>query len=247
MPAHNAAATLVAAVDSVRAQTFADWELLIADDASTDATLALTERAAAADPRIRPVQRAIQGGPAVARNDAIARACGRFVAFLDADDLWLPTKLEAQLEFAGAGRAPMTFTAYWRSSPGFAGALGDFHPAGPPVPAAPVVTYAKLQRANRIGCLTAMIDREITGDLRLPDVPGAEDFGLWLAAVRRCGAARGLDVPLAVYRLGRPDSMSRRRLAMARAVWRLMRHVEGLGRARSARNLATQVVHAIVA
>ncbi|MDR1427558.1 MAG: hypothetical protein LBJ08_07370, partial [Bifidobacteriaceae bacterium] len=88
-----------------------------------------------------------------------------------------------------------------------------------------------------------IVDREATGQVLLPDVPGAEDFGLWLAVLRDGAVARGLDVPLAVYRVGRP-SLSGHRVAGARAVWRLMRHVEGLGPLRAATNLAAQVAAA---
>jgi glycosyltransferase involved in cell wall biosynthesis len=245
MPARDAAATIGAAIESVLAGRFADWELLITDDASTDHTVAQAERAAGTDRRVRIASRAQPGGPAVARNDAIERASGRYLAFLDADDLWLPDKLRAQREFAARRPAPLTHTGYWRSGRGFAGALAQFEPVGQPVRPAPELTYARLERGNAIGCLTAMVDRELAGDVRLPNIPGAEDFGLWLAILRGGGLALGLDRPLAVYRTGRAGSVSADRRGVARAVWRLMRQVEGHSRLRSARNLGTQIARAV--
>jgi glycosyltransferase involved in cell wall biosynthesis len=95
MPAYNYGRYLAGAVQSVLAQTFADWELLIVDDGSTDHTADVV-RPFLADPRVRYLPQANQG-PAVARNNGIAQARGQFVAFLDADDRWLPPKLERQL------------------------------------------------------------------------------------------------------------------------------------------------------
>jgi glycosyltransferase involved in cell wall biosynthesis len=94
IPAFNANATLSCALDSVAAQTYPDWEAIVVDDASCDETALLVERRG--DPRCRVIRRSARGGPSVARNDGIAAACGQWVAFLDADDEWLPEKLAAQ-------------------------------------------------------------------------------------------------------------------------------------------------------
>ena len=89
-PVSNAAATLAATVASVRAQNFADWKLLLVDDASTDGSPALARALAAAEPRIRLLALPENGGPAAARNAGIRAARGRYIAFVDADDLWRP-------------------------------------------------------------------------------------------------------------------------------------------------------------
>ena len=99
-PSWNVAPLIGETIASVQAQTFRDWELLIADDCSTDQTAAVVESHAASDPRIKLIRQPRNGGPALARQAAIEQAQGRFIAFLDSDDLWLPAKLERQIAFA---------------------------------------------------------------------------------------------------------------------------------------------------
>ncbi len=99
-PSWNVAPLIGETIASVQAQTFTDWELLIADDCSTDQTAAVVESHAASDPRIKLIRQPRNGGPALARQAAIEQAQGRFIAFLDSDDLWLPAKLERQIAFA---------------------------------------------------------------------------------------------------------------------------------------------------
>lgn len=105
IPAFNAAGTLDRALASVAAQTYPSWEAIVVDDASRDDTAALVERRG--DRNIRVLRRATRGGPSVARNDGIAAARGELVAFLDADDEWLPEKLARQVaalaQHPGAG------------------------------------------------------------------------------------------------------------------------------------------------
>lgn len=112
MPAYNSARYIAGAIDSVRAQTVPDWELLIVDDGSTDGTGAVIARYAQLDSRIRCFTMAQNRGAAFCRAFAVERAAGAWVAFLDSDDLWLPDKLEKQLAFAWRSpEAKLIFTA----------------------------------------------------------------------------------------------------------------------------------------
>ena len=114
-PVWNAAATLAATVASVRAQSFADWEMLIVDDGSTDGSRALAERLAAEEPRLRLLGWGRRNrGAAAARNAGIRAARGRFIAFLDADDLWYPEKLARQIGYMRARARPSVFASYRR-------------------------------------------------------------------------------------------------------------------------------------
>ena len=220
-PARNAAATLEATIASVAAQTFPDWEMLVADDGSTDATAAIAAAWAAARPAHPPPPRPRrrQGeGPAAARNRAIRAARGRFIAFLDADDRWRPEKLARQLAFMAAEAAPFSFTAYRREDA--AGReLGIVH-----APAA--VDHAALLKGNVIGCLTAVYDSAHFGKVEMPPLPLRQDYALWLALLRPGGVARGLDAVLADYRVG-PGSLSGSKLRAARGTWAVLR-AEGL-------------------
>src|SRR5512140_980329 len=105
MQAHNAQAFVGQSIQSVVNQTFPDWELIVANDASTDTTQSVID-AFRSDPRIRSVRLEASRGVAGARNAAIAESRGRYLAFLDADDTWDPTKLQRQIAFAEATRAP---------------------------------------------------------------------------------------------------------------------------------------------
>lgn len=220
MPAWNAAATLAEAVASVREQTFASWELLIADDASTDETRAIAEALAGTDPRIRLLAHDRHEGAASARNRALAASRGRYVAFLDADDLWLPEKLERQVRFMCDTGAALSHTGYVRRRAGRADRRVS-------VPDA--VGYEDLLRGNVIGCLTAMYDTASCGKVPMRAIPRRHDFALWLDIVKRCGPARGLDLPLAVYRVS-PHSLAANKIRASADTWRMYRREIGLTR-----------------
>jgi glycosyltransferase involved in cell wall biosynthesis len=217
-PAFDAATTLEATIASVLAQTRTDWEMLIADDGSTDATAAIAAAWAARDPRIRLLPGPGRAGPAAARNRAIRAARGRFIAFLDADDRWRPEKLARQIAFMQAEATPFSFTAYRRENAS-GHDLGTVH-----APAA--VDHATLLRGNVIGCLTAIYDTAHFGKVEMPPLPLRQDYALWLTLLRRGGVARGLDEVLADYRV-RADSLSGSKLRAARGTWRVLRR-EGL-------------------
>jgi teichuronic acid biosynthesis glycosyltransferase TuaG len=223
-PVWNGEATLGQTVASVQAQTFPDWEMLLVDDGSTDGSRALAARIAAADPRIRVLVQGAKTGAAAARNRAIRESRGRFIAFLDADDLWRPEKLACQVPVLRAGR-PLVFAAYRRIA-------ADGRPLVIVRPPAQV-SRADLLKGNVIGCLTAVYDSAALGRVEMPPIARRQDYGLWLELLRRTPYAYGLPEVLADYRV-RPGSLSADKRAAARATWALYREVEGLPRLRSA-------------
>lgn len=218
-PAWNAHQFVGETIQSVQAQTTTDWEMLIADDCSTDNTTAIVDAYSAKDPRICLVRCTENGGPARARQAAINQAGGRYLAFLDSDDLWLPKKLERQLSFMSAKRAALSYTSFRRISE-------DGTTIGRPFAIPRSLTYRKLLRNTAIATLTAMIDREVAGDIAMTDVD-YDDFCLWLSVLRRGHTAYGLQEDLARYRV-RGNSVSSRPLRSARWVWNIYRNVEHL-------------------
>ena len=216
-PARNAAATLPATLASVAAQTLPDWEMLVADDGSTDGTAEIAAAAAARDPRVRPLPGPHQGA-AAARNRAIRAARGRYIAFLDADDRWRPEKLARQVAFMEREAVPFSFTAYRRED----AAGRDLGLVRAPAS----VDHAALLRGNVIGCLTAVYDSAHFGRVEMPDLPLRQDYALWLQLLRGGGVARGLDEVLADYRVG-AGSLSASKLRAARGTWAVLRR-EGL-------------------
>jgi glycosyltransferase involved in cell wall biosynthesis len=199
--------------------------LLIADDCSTDRTRAVVERYAAGDSRIKLIRQLRNGGPALARQAAIDHAQGRFLAFLDSDDLWLPPKLERQLAFAKRTRAPLSYTAFRRINE-------DGLVTGRLVKVPDSLTYEQLLKNTSIATLTALVDRELAGKVSMKNQP-YDDFCLWLSILRPGLLAHGLNEDLARYRV-RSKSVSSRRLRSAGWVWRIYRDVEKLSWGKSA-------------
>lgn len=224
-PSWNVAPLIGETITSVQAQTMTDWEFLIADDCSTDQTPAIVERHASQDPRISLIRQARNGGPALARQAAIERAQGRFIAFLDSDDLWLPAKLERQIAFAREKRAALSYTAFRRidETGSMTGRLIE-------VPAS--LNYQQLLKNTSIATLTAMVDREMAGDIAIKNEP-YDDFCLWLSILRPGHLAHGLNEDLARYRV-RGTSVSSRPLRSAGWVWHIYRDVERLTPLKSA-------------
>ena len=219
MPAHNSARFIAETVESVIAQTYPHWELLIVDDNSSDITVAIISDYAARDPRIRLTELTAKGGPAVARNTAIAKEAGRYVAFLDSDDIWLPHKLAEQIAFMKRTQSPFTYASYERISE-----------EGDPLGVVTVphrVDFRRLLRRNVIGCLTAVYDRHHFGTTLMPMIRKGQDYGLWLQLLRRTEEARGLPDVLGRYRV-QTRSISSNKLDSAVWVWRLYREVIGL-------------------
>ena len=224
-PAYNAERFVGAAIESVRAQTHPDLEMLVVDDVSTDATAAVVERHAAEDARVRLLRRAANGGPAASRNTALEAAAGRWIAFLDSDDAWLPDKLEAQLRFMESTGAPFTYTRYRRIDE-----EGEFLSGVVAVPDR--LDYDDLLGNTAIVTSSVLIDRAATGDFRMRDVY-YDDFACWLELLKRGHVAHGVQQDLTRYRV-LARSWSRNKLRSAWKVWRTYRDIEQLGLPRSA-------------
>lgn len=245
MPVHNSADTLGASIRSVLAQTHTDVELLITDDGSTDNSMDLLMEFARQDDRVSPRSAPEQGGAARARNLAIARADGDYVAFLDSDDMWLPTKLERQLDFASTAGAPLTFTSYYKVDADFDGDGTDFTPNGRVVQAREHVDYRAMLTQDWIGALTAMYDRNALGTRLMPEMRKRQDYALWLSIMRDGTPARGLPEPLALYRAHRAGSLSSNKLSLIQYNWALYRDHEHLSLPRSTRALAGAAWHSV--
>ena len=219
-PAFNAERFIAQTLTSVIQQTYPAWELLVADDCSRDGTRALVERHAAGEPRVKPILLSRNSGPAAARQAAIDAAQGRYIAFLDSDDLWLPDKLERQLEFMKSRDAALSFTAYRRIS-------ADGAKVGRLIAVPECLSYRQLLGNTAIATSTAIVDRGKSGPLRMTRTY-YDDFVLWLDITRRGFDACGLNEDLMRYRVV-GGSVSRNKSRSARMVWRTYRGVEKLG------------------
>ncbi len=151
-PSYNSAKFIAETIDSVRAQTFKNWELIIVDDCSTDGSVEIIKKYQKQDKRIRLEVLLVNSGPAVARNRGIELAQGRYIAFIDSDDRWLPEKLEKQIAFMQETGAAFSHCWYIKTDEQGKPNGRVNHP--PPYE----LTYHELLKSNRIGCLTVMID-----------------------------------------------------------------------------------------
>lgn len=218
-PSYNAEKYLAHTIESVLAQTYQNWEMLIVDDCSPDNANELIEHYAKKDSRIKLIILEENGGAAVARNKAIELAKGRYIAFLDSDDRWLPHKLETQINFMRQKKVAFSYAAYEKLNEQGAviGAVG--------VPEK--VSYSDLLKVCSIGCLTAMYDTQKLGKVYMPLIRKRQDLGLWLRILKKEPYAYGVQEVLGQYQL-RSDSISASKRSAAQYTWRLYREVEGL-------------------
>ena len=223
-PAYRAEHVILETINSVINQTYSNWEMLIADDCSPDNTTGVILAAAVGDSRIRLIRCECNGGPAAARNAALQQARGRWVAFLDSDDLWMPTKLEETLEFAKRKNSALTFTGFRRIS-------SDSFFVGHFVDIPDKLNYRQLLSNTAIATSTVLIDRNMVGEVNMQSVY-YDDFVCWLGILKRDFTAYGLRKDLMRYRVV-SGSVSRNKRRSALEVWRTYREVESLSLSRS--------------
>jgi teichuronic acid biosynthesis glycosyltransferase TuaG len=216
-PAFRVEKIILETIQSVIAQTYEQWELLIADDCSPDDTAAIIEKASQQDVRIRLLKSEKNGGPSAARNLALSAAKGRWIAFLDSDDLWLPNKLAETIEFATENNSALTFTGFRRFTL-------DAQKAGHYVEIPRNLTYKSLLGNTAIATSTVLIDREKTGDIVMRKAY-YDDFVCWLEVLKLGYVAHGLNKDLMRYRV-MSNSVSRNKLRSAKEVWKTYRQIE---------------------
>ncbi|HEO98691.1 MAG: glycosyltransferase family 2 protein [Campylobacterales bacterium] len=219
-PSYNSEKFIAQTIESVLNQTYREWEMIIVDDKSTDNTVELIEPYAQKDKRIKYIVLEENSGPAVARNRAIEEAQGRYIAFLDADDLWMPQKLEKQITFMQRENIALSYTGYYRFEQSTDQIKDEIT-----VPLK--VDYHELLKQNIIGCLTAVYDTKIVGKVTMPLIRKRQDFGLWLKILKEVPYAYAINEPLAYYRIHN-DSISSNKIISSQYNWKLYREVEKL-------------------
>ena len=199
-PSYNTAAFLRQTIESVRAQTYTNWEMLIVDDCSTDETDDVV--ASFDDERIRYFKNERNSGAAVSRNRALREARGKYVAFLDSDDLWTPDKLEKQVRFMQENSVAFSYTNYEEMDE--QGRRTGVLWTGPRR-----IGRMRMRTFNYMGCLTVMYDREAVGLVQIADLKKRNDYALWLRVSRKAAAVL-LPETLAVYRVRSSGSITNR-------------------------------------
>ena len=218
MPVYNSEKYIVDSIESVLKQTYSNWELLLVDDGSSDGSLEIIKKYAKVDQRIVVLQHDNNKGLPTARNTGIEKATGKYLAFLDSDDLWAEEKLEMQTSFMIKNDYGMTFTTYQRMDEN--GVVN-----GKVRVAIPKADYKTILWKHPMGILTVMIDMEKTGKPIFENWKKCEDYSLWLKLIKLTKYAFGLDELLAYYRV-RNSSLSSNKLALVKYHWRIYRRQE---------------------
>ncbi len=218
-PAYNVSRFVSKTIKSVLNQTYQNWEMIIIDDVSTDNSVNIVEKYVKRDNRFRLIKLEKNSGPAIARNIGIKEAKGRYIAFLDADDLWLPEKLEKQLKFMNEYDLAFTYLSY-KLIDEEGNDLGEFITKEK-------ITYKSMLKTCSVGCLTAIYDTQKLGKVYMPNILKRQDYGLWLKILKQIGSTRGILEPLAIYRI-RKNSISSNKLIAAKYQWKIYREVEKL-------------------
>lgn len=217
-PAYNAAKFIGETIESVINQTYSNWEMVIVDDCSKDETRSIIEKYAKIDQRIKLYVLDENSGAAVARNKAMEMAKGRYIAFLDSDDRWLPEKLEKQLKFMQEKNIAFSFTGYVRMLEDGTRTKAIVMPPG-------TVNYDDLMKRCVIGCLTVMIDRSKAGHVKMVNIRSRQDYVYWLTITKMGFLAYGIPEVLAEYRLVE-NSISSNKWKAAKMNWNVFRKIE---------------------
>ena len=241
VPVYNVEKYICETIECVRKQTYGNWELLLVEDCSKDNTVAviLEYLDKVQDSRVRLIRQEKNNGAARSRNRGLREAGGRYIAYLDADDLWVPEKLEKELVFMKEKQAAFAFTGYE-----FADENGKG--LGKVVRVPEILTYKEALKNTTIFTTTVMFDTEKIDKnfLEMPIIK-SEDTALWWK-VLRCGyVAYGLDENLVRYRRA-GKSLSSNKLEAMRRIWNLYRKAEGMSIPSSAYHFCYWAVNAVL-
>ena len=219
MPSYNCGEYVEETIRSVQAQTFHNWEIIFFDDCSSDDSVQKVNDLRAEDKRIRIFLNKYNAGAAVSRNNALLEAKGRWIAFLDSDDIWEPTKLEKQIQFMEENNYAFSYTGYQEIDE-------ESKPTGVQVSGPKHVTKVGMYAFCWPGCLTVMYDREKIGLVQIEDIKKNNDYAMWLKVCKKADCYL-LDECLAKYRRGRVGSVSSHSItAMIKWHYKLFRDAE---------------------
>lgn len=237
MPVYNVEKYLVNAIESVLEQSYSDWELLAVDDCSTDKSREILQKLASSDSRIRPIFLNQNIGAARARNEAIRRANGRYLAFLDSDDIWIKDKLMKQIQIMKENRYAFTFTSY-----SLIDTKGNQIPQKVTVPER--ITYTQALTHTVIWTCTVMLDLRQTGSFEMTLLESGEDTATWLQLLKKVSCAYGINQIYSLYRQV-PGSLSHSIKRRLERQWRVYRTAEQFSIAKSLLLYARYVLYVL--
>ncbi len=218
-PAYNVEKYIEETINSVLNQTYKNWEMIVVDDCSNDNTLKLIQNFSKEDSRIKSYKNTINSGVSFTRNKAIDIAQGKYIAFLDADDLWDKEKLEKQIEFMEKNKILLSYTGYRKINSN--GTLrGDIN-----VPLK--LNYDELLKNCLVGFLTGVYNQKKLGKYYFKDMK-VEDYIYWLEMIKQTEFAYGIKDSLASYRV-LENSRSSNKIDIVKYHWKIYYEIEKLG------------------
>lgn len=213
-PAYNVEKYIGVTIDSVLNQVYVNWEMLIVDDCSIDDTLSIINNYIKQDSRIKLIRLSLNSGhPSIPRNEAIKASKGKYISFLDSDDIWYPEKLSRQIQKMESDGLLFTHMSYAICDQ--KGQLKSYI-----FRVRNLMSYNDLLKVNGVGCLTVVYNVQILGKLYFKPYAGQEDFIYWIQICKKIGKIDGIDDVQSVYRL-REHSVSSNKLKMALANWKI--------------------------
>lgn len=218
-PVYNAENFIADTIESVINQTYTEFEMLLVDDCSKDQSKLVIDKYTS-DSRIKYVKLSENSGAAVARNKGLELAKGKYIAFIDSDDVWHNDKLEKQIQFMIENNYGFTYTNFE-----FMDEDGELKKSSPSLPIK--LNYQGLLKNTAIACSTVCIDRDLVGDFRMPLVRKGQDTATWLKILRNYPAAYLLNEPLNSYRI-RSSSLSANKIQALKRTWNTYYRLEKL-------------------
>ncbi|EKT4499528.1 glycosyltransferase family 2 protein [Flavobacterium psychrophilum] len=219
-PTYNSEQFIAEAIKSVQNQSYSHWEIIIVDDCSKDKTVNIIQNFIDEDHRIYLIQLDKNSGAGVARNNAINNAKGRYIAFLDSDDLWKPDKLSKQIKFMQRYNIPFTFSFY-----DCINEKGDL--LNKRIEAPKKLSYYQLFFCNFVGNLTGIYDSNYFGKMAISSIRKRQDWIVWLTILKKIKTAKPVPESLALYRI-RENSISASKVSLLKdnyAIYRKFHHL----------------------
>lgn len=217
-PVYNAERFLRQTIESVLSQDYKEWEMILVDDCSKDQSESIIKSYIEKDNRIKYIKLKVNSGAAVSRNTAIENANGRYIAFLDSDDVWMPNKLKIQVDFMKKNNVGFSFSDYKVMSE-------DGKEIDRVIKVPKSIDYRGYLKNTIIGCLTVVVDRKICGDFSMVNIRKNQDMATWLQILKKGHKAYGINECLGIYRLVN-GSISNDKVKAAKSVWRTYRDIE---------------------
>lgn len=220
MPTYNAEKYIKDAIDSVINQTYKNWEIIIVDDNSEDNTEEIVKEIISNNKNISYIKLNENMGAATTRNKAMELSSGRFLAFLDSDDIWAIDKLEVQISYMIKNKCAISYSDYELIS-------DDGYSLHKVIRVPQKLTYKQYLRNTIIQTVTVVVDKDYVGDIRMPNIKMRQDFATWLSILKNGHDALGINKVLGQYRRT-TNSLSSNKFKTVQKNWYVYRKIEKL-------------------